>query len=277
MPGQYVNPYVKRNKTDAADAEAICEAVTRPSMRFVSIRSAQNQAVLLQHRSREILVKQRTMLVNAVRGHMAEFGIVTPKGLANVAKLQSLLEDSESGNIPTLAKEILNVLFDQIGVLSEQIEALQQHITQEHRANATSQRLASIPGIGPLSASAILATVGDISAFKSGREFAAWLGLTPLEHSSGDKRYTGGISKRGDGYLRRLLVHGARAVVRMRNRKGAAPFPWLDDLLERLPRNTATVALANKNARMIWALLTKEETFKGYILHRPEKWAPVFG
>lgn len=264
MPGQYVKPYVKRNKTDTADAEAICEAVTRPTMRFVAIRSAENQAALLQHRSRDILVKQRTMLVNAVRGHLAEFGVVAPKGLAHVAKLKALLQDCDGGDIPPLAGEILDVLFSQIIALTEQIDALEKRIAAEHRTNANSQRLTSIPGIGPLTASAILATVGDISAFKSGREFAAWLGLTPLEHSSGDKRYTGRISKRGDGYLRRLLVHGARAVVRMRSRKGAAPFEWLDNLLTRRPRNTATVALANKNARMIWALLTKGEVFKGY-------------
>lgn len=264
MPGQYVKPYVKRNKTDAADAEAICEAVARPSMRFVAVRTAENQAVLLQHRSRELLVKQRTMLVNAVRGHMAEFGIVAAKGLPCIIKLKSLLAEHTGQNIPALAGEIMEMLFAQIEALTEKIDALQKRIAQEHQANEVSQRLASIPGIGPLTASAILATVGDARTFSSGREFAAWLGLTPLEHSSGNKRRIGAISKRGDGYLRRLLVHGARAVVRMRSRKNAPPFPWLDGLLDRRPRNMATVALANKNARMVWALLTKGGAFKGY-------------
>jgi len=233
-------------------------------MRFVAVRTAENQAVLLQHRSREILVKQRTMLVNAVRGHMAEFGIVAPKGLPSVIKLKALLAEHAGQDIPALAGEILDMLFAQIETLTEKIDALQKRIAREHQTNEISQRLASIPGIGPLTASAILATVGDAGIFKSGREFASWLGLTPHEHSSGSKRRIGSISKRGDGYLRRLLVHGARAVVRMRSRKGAPPFPWLDGLLERRPRNMATVALANKNARMIWALLKRGEIFKGY-------------
>lgn len=193
-----MKPYVKRSKTDAADAEAICEAVTRPTMRFVAVRTAENQAVLLQHRSRKLLVKQRTMLVNAVRGHMAEFGIVAPQGLPHVVRLKLLLAEHAGREIPVLASEMLEMLFDQIDTLNKKIENLQNRIMREYRTNKTSQRLTSIPGVGPLTASAIVATVGDMGTFGSGREFAVWLGLTPQEHSSGNKRRIGAITKRGD-------------------------------------------------------------------------------
>jgi transposase len=264
MPAQYVKPYVKRNKTDMADAEAICEAVTRPTMRFVEIKSTSAQAVLLQHRSRELLVKQRTMLVNAVRAHMAEFGIIAPQGLRNVSKLRALMEEQSAASLPSLARDMLELLFKQIETLTEKIDTLEKRIAQWHRESEICQRLASIPGVGPLTATAILASVGNAKSFKTGRAFAAWLGLTPLEHSTGGKQRLGGISKRGDGYLRRLLVHGARAVVRTQARKNAPAFAWLDNLLARKHKNTATVALANKNARIIWAVLTKENMFTGY-------------
>ena len=262
MPAQYVKAYVKRNKTDAANAEAICEAVTRPTMRFVPVKSAEQQAVLLYHRSRSLLVKQRTMLVNALRAHFAEFGLIARQGVRNLGILRGCLEQER---LPAIAKEVLELLFVQIEAVSEQIKALEKQIHQWHKESEPSRRLATIPGVGPLTASAIVASVGEAAFFGSARSFAAWLGLTPREHSSGGKACTLGISKKGDEYIRRLLVHGARAVVRMRFRKGAAPMPWLDGLLERKHRNTATVALANKNARMVWALLTKGTTYKEYV------------
>ncbi len=262
MPAQYVKPYVKRSKTDAADAAAICEAVTRPDMRFVAIKSADQQAVLLHHRSREILVKQRTMLINAVRAHMAEFGVVVAQGLQNVDKLATLLNEHAGHLIPTEAKSILQMLFAQITSLNDSITDLENRIKLWHKRDEACQRLSTIPGIGPLTATAIVASIGDGHLFSSGRSFAAWLGLTPREHSSGGKQQLGGITKQGDGYIRRLLVHGARAVVRMKTRKDAPPSPWLDSLLARKHRNTATVAVANKNARMAWAILTKGEIYQ---------------
>jgi len=264
MPGQYVKPYVKRNKTDAADAEAICEAVTRPTMRFVPIKDAEQQAVLMHHRSRELLVKQRTMLANAIRGHLGEFGLVVAQGLRNVSKLKLLLDSADPKTLPTYGKQVLELLFEQIEAVNANILVLEKRIKQWHQESELSRRLTSIPGVGPLTASAVVAHIGKAECFNSARSFAAWLGLTPMEHSSGGKSYKGGISKRGDGYIRRLLVHGARAVVRMRSRQDASPMPWLDGLLARKNRNTATVALANKNARMIWALLAHGTSFRGY-------------
>ncbi|MGB1258229.1 MAG: IS110 family transposase [Thiolinea sp.] len=262
MPAQYVKPYVKRSKTDAADAAAICEAVTRPDMRFVAIKSADQQAVLLYHRSREILVKQRTMLVNAVRAHMAEFGVVVARGLQNVDKLKTLLDEQAGHLIPSEAQYLLAMLFTQITALNDSIADLDKRIRLWHSKDEACQRLVTIPGIGPLTATAIVASIGDGKLFSSGRSFAAWLGLTPRECSSGGKQKLGGISKQGDGYIRRLLIHGARAVVRMKTRKDAPPSPWLDSLLARKHRNAATVALANKNARMAWVILTREENYQ---------------
>jgi transposase len=271
MPAQYVKPYVKRSKTDAADAAAICEAVTRPDMRFVAIKSADQQAVLLHHRSREILVKQRTMLVNAVRAHMAEFGVVVAYGLRNVDKLATLLNEHAGHLIPTEAKSILQMLFTQITSLNDSIADLEKRIKLWHKRDEACQRLSTIPGIGPLTATAIVGSIGDGRLFSSGRSFAAWLGLTPREHSSGGKQQLAGITKQGDGYIRRLLVHGARSVVRMRARKDAAPSPWLDSLLARKHPNAATVALANKNARIAWAVLTRGE------IYQPQKRVAVTG
>lgn len=262
MPAHYVKPYVKRNKTDAADAAAICEAVTRPDMRFVAVKSAEQQALLLNHRSRELLVKQRTMLVNAVRGHMAEFGVVVAQGLRNIPKLADLLDKHPDELIPDEAKGLLRMLFAQINSLNEKVVALEKRIALWHKRDEACQRLSTIPGVGPMTATAIVASIGDGCLFSSGRAFAAWLGLTPCEYSSGGKQQMGGISKQGDGYIRRLLVHGARAVVRMRSREGAPPSPWLDGLLARKHRNAATVALANKNARMAWVILTRGEIYQ---------------
>ena len=259
MPAQYVKPYVKRNKTDSADAEAICEAVTRPTMRFVAVKSVEQQAMMLNHRGRELLVKQRTMLANAIRAHLAEFGVVTAQGTRNLDKLKQI---AKNGALAKSAMEVLDILFEQFEELNTRIKALELRIHAAHKNNEISQRLTSIPGIGPLTASAIVASVGEAKNFQSARSFAAWLGLTPREYSSGGKQVLGSISKRGDGYIRKLLVHGARAVVRMRSRKNAEPMPWLDGLLERKHRNTATVALANKNARVVWALLNSGQVFE---------------
>ena len=259
MPAQYVKPYVKQNKTDAADAEAICEAVRRPTMRFVAVKSIEQQAVMLNHRGRELLVKQRTMLANAIRAHFAEFGIVTAQGTQNLCKLKTA---AEQGALSKTALDVLTLLFNQLDALNKSIRALEVRIHAWQKSNKTSLRLTSIPGIGPLTASAIVASVGTAGCFGSARSFAAWLGLTPREHSSGGKQMLGGISKRGDGYIRKLLVHGARAVVGMRSRKNAEPMPWLDGLLERKHRNAATVALAHKNARVVWALLNTGKVFE---------------
>lgn len=262
MPAQYVKPYVKRNKHDMADAEAICEAVTRPTMRFVEIKSLEQQGMLMLHRARELLVKQRTMLANALRAHLAEFGIVVAQGLCNITKLEMALTDQADDDIPSVAREVFDILFQQIRHINEKIDTLEKRLLIWHKSNENSQRLATIPGIGPLSATALIATIGEIRNFKSARHFSAWLGLTPKEYSTGGKIRSGRISKRGDGYIRRLLVHGARAVVRCRTRKNAAPSPWLDGLLARKAKNIATVALANKNARVVWALLAKKEMYR---------------
>jgi transposase len=261
MPPQYVRPYVKTNKHDAADAEAICEAVQRPSMRFVPIKSADQQAALLLHRARELLVRQRTMLANAVRAHAAEFGLVVAKGIQRVPELRTLIAAAEVDMIPELAKSVLLMLANQIEAVNDQVLALERRLIAWHRASASSRRLAAIPGIGPITATAIVATVSDAAQFGSSRQFAAWIGLVPKQHSSGGRERMGGVSKRGDGYLRRLLVHGARAVIRWQRRPNPQPRPWLAALLGRGHVNVAAAALANKNARIAWALLRRGEIY----------------
>jgi transposase len=211
MPAQYVKAYVKRNKNDAADAEAICEAVRRPTMRFVPIKTAEQQAALLVHRGRERLVRQRTALVNALRAHLAEFGVIAPLGLRNVARLIAIVRDESDARLPDLARKVLRVLAEQVEQLQAAVAAMEQQLTAWHKSNPVSQRLATIPGIGPIIATAIAATVVEASGFRSGREFAAWLGLVPRQHSTGGKARLGGISKRGNRYLRRLLINGASA------------------------------------------------------------------
>lgn len=212
MPPAYVKPYVKRGKTDAADAEAIAEAVTRPTMRFVAVKTEAQQAVLMLHKTRDLLVRQRTMLINALRGHLSEFGIVSAQGSAGV---QVALRSLEQERLPELAQAALRGLARQLETLRAEIERLEHRILAWHRQDATSRRLATIPGIGPITASAMAASAPDPALFRSGRQFAAWLGLTPRAHSSGGKERQVGISKMGDGYLRRLLVVGATAVLRM--------------------------------------------------------------
>lgn len=259
MPPAYVKPYVKRGKTDTADAEAICEAVTRPTMRFVAVKSVEQQAVLMLHKSRDLMVRQRTMLINALRGHLAEYGIVTGLGAAGVvASLKALHEEQD--RFPAHARSALHGIAAQLRALASEIERLEAQILDWHRNDETSRRLATIPGIGPITASAIAAAVPDASLFRSGRQFAAWLGLTPRANSSGGKERLGGITKQGDGYLRRLLVVGSTAVMRM-TRKSPARQPWMAGLLERKPTKIATVALANKTARIAWAVMTRKEVY----------------
>lgn len=259
MPPAYVKPYVKRGKTDAAHAEAICEAVTRPTMRFVAVKTVEQQAVLMLHKSRDLMVRQRTMLINALRGHLAEYGVVTGVGTGGVTALLKALHEQQD-NLPVHARSALHALAAQLRALSSEVDRLEAQILAWHRADETSRRLATIPGIGPITASAISAAVPDASLFRSGRQFAAWLGLTPRANSSGGEERLGGITKQGDGYLRRLLVVGATAVMRMA-RKDAARQPWLAQLLERKPAKIATVALANKTVRIAWAVMSRNEVY----------------
>lgn len=260
IPPQYVRPYVKRNKTDAADAEAICEAVGRPSMHFVGIKSAEQQAVLALHRTRDLLVRQRTMAINALRGHMAEFGVVEAQGIAGARRLMAILADEADGRIPPLARRALAVLVEQLRGAMARIDELERELVAWHRTNEVSRRLATIPGVGPVTATALAATVPDPSAFSSGRQFAAWLGLVPRQHSTGGKPRLGGISKRGDGYLRRLLMTGATAA--LRRSKQTRARPWVRDLPKRRPPKVVAVALANKAARTAWALMRSGETYR---------------
>jgi transposase len=261
MPPAYVKAYVKRGKTDAADAEAIAEAVTRPTMRFVAVKSAETQAVLMLHKTRDLLVRQRTMLINAIRAHLAEYGIVAGVGRSGATAVIAALHEQQDG-LPTLARSALHGLAAQYRAISGEIDRLEGQIMSWHRASEVSRRLATIPGVGPITASAIAAAVPDASLFRSSRQFAAWLGLTPRAHSSGGKERLGGISKQGDGYIRRLLVNGASAVTRM-TRKDATRQPWLARLLERKPAKVAAVALANKSARIAWAVMARNGVYAG--------------
>ena len=260
MPPNYVKAYVKRNKHDVADAEAICEAVRRPSMRFVPIKTAEQQSALMMHRARDLLVRQRTMLVNALRGHLAEFGLIEAQGLHKVAKLIAIVTDENDGRVPYIARQVLQVMINHIEDIQVRIVGLEKQLLAWHKSNPVSQRLATIPGIGPIIATAIAATVADPNTFRSGREFAAWLGLVPRQNSTGGKARLGGISKRGDSYLRRLLVNSANTVLLCS--KQAKTDPWLTSLLTRKPRLVAAVALANKTARLVWALMSRQDTYR---------------
>jgi len=262
MPPAYVKPYVKRGKTDANDAEAICEAVTRPTMRFVAVKSPDQQAALSLHRSRNLLVKQRTQLVNMVRGMLAEFGVETPRGLHHALALSSKLAEGEAAAVPTLAQRVVAALARQIEALQAELIAIEKEILAWHRSSDVSQRLATIPGIGVISATALAASVTDPQQFRSGREFAAWLGLTPLQNSSGGKERMGRISKMGDKYLRRLLVVGMTSLVRRARVNPACVDPRINDLLARKPVRLATVAMANRTARVIWAVMARDESYR---------------
>lgn len=260
VPPTYVKPYVKRGKTDAADAEAICEAVARPNMHFVPIKTAEQQAALMLHRSRELLVGQRTALVNALRGHLAELGIITAKGIHRVANLLAELVGVDDGKIPPLARASLNCLAAQIEAVETQIDALEALILEWHKGDKASQRLSKIPGVGPITASAVVATIGDASNFTSARHLSAALGLTPKQNSSGGKAKQGGISKAGNTYLRRLLFIGAIAVIRSKRAQEAGS--WLTRLIERRPAKVAAIAIANKTARVIWAMLRSGDVYR---------------
>ncbi len=262
MPPHYVKPYVKRNKNDAADAAAICEAVTRPSMRFVASKGVEQQSVLMGHRTRELLVRQRTMVVNAMRAHMAEFGIVAPVGVPQVKKLLDIIADGDDARLPALARTCLESLARQFVSLHGEIVAAERRIHAWHRSNEVSRRLETIPGIGPITASALAASVSDPSVFKSGRELAAWIGLVPRQNSTGGKHRLGRISKQGDQYLRWLLVAGAMSVIRHAKRRGTSHLPWLADIITRKPTKVAAVALANKNARIVWGVLMSGESYR---------------
>jgi len=260
MPAQYVKAYVKRNKNDAADAEAICEAVGRPTMRFVPVKTANQQAAVLLHRGRERLVRQRTGLVNALRAHLAEFGIIAPQGLRNVGGLIAIVRDETDTRLPGLARQVLTVLAAQVEQLEAAVAALEKQLMAWHRGNPVSQRLATIPGIGPIIATAIAATVTEPGQFRSGREFAAWLGLVPRQNSTGGKNRLGGITKRGNQYLRRLLINGASA--NLLRSKATNANPWVIGLRRRRPSLVVAVALANKTARIAWAVMQRQENYQ---------------
>ena len=261
MAPQFVKPYVKTNKNDMADAEAICEAVSRPNMRFVAIKTVEQQAILSVHRARQGFVKARTAQGNQIRGLLSEFGIVIPQGIRSITKqIPEILEDGENG-LPGTIRNLIERLTDNLKEMDRQVNELEAKIQLWHRENAASRKLAEIPGLGPITASAIVATVGDAREFKNGRQLAAWMGLVPKQHSSGGKQTLLGISKRGDTYLRTLMIHGARAVIRFAESK-AEPDSWLRKLMARRNKNVAAVALANKNARIVWALLVNDRMFR---------------
>jgi transposase len=262
IPPQYVRPFVKTNKNDAADAEAICEAVTRPTMRFAPAKSAEQQSVLMLHRARELLVRQRTMVINALRGHCAELGLIVAQGASKVEELVAIIEDPDDMRLPPLAREALGALVEQLRSAQVRIKELEVTLMAWHRSNEASLRLATIPGVGVITATALVATIGDGTQFRSGRQLSAWLGLVPRQHSSGGKERLGRISKRGDGYLRRLLVHGARANLRWSRHKKEERSNWQEALLARRPTNVVLVAMANKTARVVWAMLSRGEAFQ---------------
>lgn len=259
MPPAYVKAYVKRNKTDAADAEAIAEALTRPTMRFVPVKSVDQQSMLMLHRVRELLVRQRTMLATALRAHLAEFGIIAPQGIHRIEKLAAQVHDPA---VPPPAREALKLLVAQLASTWRQIDEIEKKLVALHRTEAVSRRLASIPGVGPITAMAIASTVPDPTMFRSGREFAAWLGLTPKSHSSGGKDKLGRISKRGDRYIRHLLYIGAGNAIRFAKARAATGEAWIRALQARRPPKVVIIALANKMARIAWALMMRGESFR---------------
>jgi transposase len=261
MPAKDVKAYVRRNKNDAADAEAICEAVRRPTMRFVPVKSAEQQGQLMQHRTRDLLMRQRTQVINALRAHLAELGIVAAQGREGIKELLAIVADNQDARLPIDARASVIVLAAQLQALQTLIGSIEKRIKMQHRSNEASKRLESIPGIGVIGATAIVATVADPTVFRSGRDFAAWIGLVPREVSTGGKQKLGPISKQGDRYLRRILVVGACAVLRYA-KHNPEKYPWLTQLLARRPFKVVAVALANKMARMAWALLAKGGTYR---------------
>lgn len=261
MAPQFVKPYVKTNKHDAADAEAICEAVSWPNMRFVPLKHVDQQAVLAQHRVRQGFVKARTAQANQIRGLLGECGLIVPQGIVRLFELVPALLEQEKDQLRGTFRELIHRLLDHLKELDRQVGELEVQIQAWHRANALSRKLERIPGIGPITASALVASIGDAKNFTNGRQLAAWLGLVPKQHSSGGKTNLQDISKRGDTYLRTLLIHGARAVIRHAEHKLQA-HQWLHKLIARRNKNVAVVALANKNARIVWALLAHDSEFR---------------
>lgn len=262
MPPRYVKPYVKRNKNDAADAEAICEAVERPNMRFVPIKSPEQQSVLMLHRTRQLFIRQRTALINAIRAHMAEFGIVAGVGRNGVEKLLEIITNGQNERVPETAREIFLALAAQLELVKRQILQADQRILTWHRASPTSKRLEAIPGVGPLIASALVANIPDPDVFRSGRDLSAWIGLVPKQNSTGGKDRLGSISKAGNRYLRQLLVVGALSVIKRAKQLGYTRHPWLVTLMERRSTKIAAIALANKIARIAWAMMVRNENYR---------------
>ena len=262
MPPAYVKPYLKRQKNDAADAEAICEAVQRPSMRFVPTKTPDQQACLMLHRTRHLFIRQQTALINAIRAHLAEFGIVAPVGRNGVEELLDVVADPDDGRVPEIARECLEALGSQLRRLKRQILTFDQRINAWHRSNETSRRLDELPGVGPALATALVASIPDPKVFRSGRDFSAWVGLVPKQNSSGGRERLGNITKQGDRYLRSLFCAGALAVIRYAKIHGTKHRPWLAKLLERRPTKVAAIALANKIARMAWAMMAKGERYR---------------
>jgi transposase len=262
MPPAYVKPYVKRQKNDATDAEAICEAVTRANMRFVETKTPEQQSCLMLHRTRQLFIRQQTSVINAIRAHMAELGVVAAVGRKGVEQLLAIATDASDQRVPEVARACLAGLGAQLRMLKEQILEFDRRILAWHRSNETSRRLDELPGVGPALATALVATVADPKAFRSARDFSAWIGLVPKQHSSGGKDKLGSISKQGDRYLRSLFTAGALAVIRYAKIHGTRHRPWLTALLARKPTKVAAIALANKIARMAWAMMAKGERYK---------------
>ena len=262
MPPAYVKPYVKRQKNDCADAEAICEAVTRASMRFVATKTVEQQSCLMLHRTRHLLIRQQTAVINAIRAHFAEFGIVAPVGRTGVEELLKVASDGNDKRLPDVARVCIAALGAQLQMLKARILEFDRLIMAWHRSNQVSKRLDELPGVGPALATALVGSIADPKAFRSGRDFSAWIGLVPKQHSSGGRERLGGISKQGDRYLRSLFVAGALAVIRYAKKRGSKHRPWLAALLARKPTKVAAIALANKIARMAWAMMAKGERYK---------------
>jgi len=262
MPPAYVRPYVKRHKNDATDAEAICEAVSRANMRFVPTKTAEQQGGLVLHRTRHLLIRQQTSVINAIRAHLAEFGIVAPVGRRGMEELLGIIGNASDQRMPEVARACLAALGGQLRLLKAQILRFDRMIIAWHRGNETSKRLDELPGVGPALATALVASVADPRAFRSGRDFSAWIGLVPKQSSSGGKQKLGSISKQGDRYLRGLFTAGALAVIRYAKIHGTGHRPWLTALLARRPTKVAAIALANKIARMAWAMMARGERYR---------------